>query len=33
MKAKALACCEVANKKTKKQWRDDKNLMDFLGSL
>jgi hypothetical protein len=24
MKAKVLACCEVANKKTKKHWRDDK---------
>ena len=33
MKAKALACCEVINKKTKKHWRDDKNLMNFLDSL
>ena len=33
MKAKALACCEVVSKKTKKRWRDDKNLMSFLDSL
>jgi len=33
MKAEALAWCEVANKKTKKYWSDDNNLMDFLGSL
>ena len=33
MKAKALACCEVASKKTKKHWRNDKKLMDFLDSL
>lgn len=33
MKAKALACCEVIGKKTKKRWRDDKNLMSFLDSL
>lgn len=33
MKAKALACCEVVDKKTKKRWRDDKNLMNFLDSL
>ena len=33
MKAKALACCEIESKKTKKHWRDDKNLMDFLDSL
>lgn len=33
MKAKALACCEVESKKTKKHWRDDKSLMAFLDSL
>jgi site-specific recombinase XerD len=33
MKAKALACCEVIGKKTKKRWKDDKNLMKFLSSL
>jgi integrase/recombinase XerD len=33
MKAKALACCEVAGKKSKKHWRDDKGLMRFLDSL
>lgn len=33
MKAKALACCEVENKKTKKHWRNDKTLMKFLDSL
>lgn len=33
MKAKALACCEVTSKKTKKHWRDDKTLMSFLDSL
>jgi hypothetical protein len=32
-KAKALACWEVSSKKTKKHWRDDKNLMNFLDSL
>jgi integrase/recombinase XerD len=33
MKAKALACCEIASKKTKKHWRDDRTLMSFLASL
>ncbi len=33
MKAKALACCEVVDKKSKKRWKDDKNLMNFLDSL
>lgn len=33
MKAKALACCEIVSKKTKKPWRDDKDLMKFLDSL
>jgi len=33
MKAKALACCEVSGKKPQKHWRDDKDLMSFLGSL
>jgi integrase/recombinase XerD len=32
MKAKALACCEVINKKSK-HWRNDKELMKFLNSL
>ncbi len=33
MKAKALLNCEMKGKKTKKHWRDDKNLMTFLDSL
>lgn len=33
MKAKALACCEISKNKHHKHWRDDKNLMSFLGSL
>jgi site-specific recombinase XerD len=33
MKARALACCEVINKKSKKHWRDDRDLMSFLDSL
>ena len=33
MKAKTLACCEVTSKKTKKHWRDDKDLISFLNSL
>ena len=33
MKAKALLNCETKGKKTKKHWRDDKNLMTFLDSL
>lgn len=33
MKAKALACCEVISKKTKKHWKDDRDLMSFLNSL
>jgi integrase/recombinase XerD len=33
MKAKALACCEINSKKTKKHWRDDKDLMSFLNAL
>lgn len=36
MKAKALANCEVKDKKgkePKKHWREDKGLMDFLQSL
>ena len=33
MKAKALACCEISNKKTKKHWRYDKNLKSFFDSL
>ena len=33
MKAKALLNCEMKAKKSKKHWRDDKNLMAFLDSL
>jgi len=33
MKAKALACCEMVSKKTKKRWGDNKDLMSFLDSL
>lgn len=33
MKAKALLNCEIKTKKSRKRWRDDKNLMDFLDSL
>ena len=33
MKAKALLNCEIKSKRTKKHWRDDHNLMDFLDSL
>ena len=33
MKAKALLNCEMKSKKSKKHWRDDKNLMTFLDSL
>ncbi|OGT36165.1 MAG: integrase [Gammaproteobacteria bacterium RIFCSPHIGHO2_12_FULL_37_14] len=33
MKAKALACCDVPDKKTHRHWRDDKGLMDFLSKL
>ena len=33
MKAKALATCEIGEKKSKKHWRDDKGLMGFLGRL
>jgi site-specific recombinase XerD len=33
MKAKALECCETICKKTKKHWRNDKDLMTFLDSL
>lgn len=33
MKAKALACCEVADNKLKKHWRDNKDTMSFLDSL
>ena len=30
MKAKALECCEIVSKKSKKHWRDDRDLMSFL---
>lgn len=33
MKAKALQNCELETKKSKKHWRDDRNLMAFLDSL
>lgn len=33
MKAKALECCEIVSKKSKKHWRDDRDLMSFLDSL
>ena len=35
MKAEALKCCEIVdeNPKKKNQWKNDKNLMDFLDSL
>lgn len=33
MKAKALACCEVAINKKTKPWGSDKNLMAFLNAL
>ena len=33
MKAKALANCEVKEKKPKKPWREDKGLMEFLRTL
>lgn len=33
MKAKALANCEIDEKKPKKRWRDDGGLMDFLRKL
>jgi integrase/recombinase XerD len=33
MKAKALATCEIKEKKPKKHWRDDKGLMGFLERL
>lgn len=33
MKAKALACCEVVDKKLKAHWRNDDLLMKFLDSL
>jgi integrase/recombinase XerD len=33
MKAKALASCEVKEGKTKKPWREDKGLMEFLKTL
>ena len=33
MKAKALLNCEMKAKKSKKHWREDKNLMAFLDSL
>lgn len=33
MKAKALACCEITNKKPSKHWREDRELMEFLKTL
>lgn len=33
MKAKALASCEVKDKKPRRPWREDKGLMEFLKSL
>jgi integrase/recombinase XerD len=33
MKAKALALCEVAPSSSKKRWREDAGLMDFLRAL
>jgi integrase/recombinase XerD len=33
MKAKALANCEVKEKKQHKPWREQKGLMDFLRTL
>lgn len=33
MKAKALALCEVAPSSSKKRWREDASLMDFLRAL
>lgn len=33
MKAKALACCEVAEDIKPTHWRDNKGLMDFLSSI
>ena len=33
MKAKALACCEIAEKTKPTHWRDNKDLMSFLDSI
>jgi integrase/recombinase XerD len=33
MKAKALACCEIAGKTEPTHWRDNKDLMSFLDSI
>ena len=33
MKAKALACCEIEDKRTSSHWNDTKGLMTFLESL